>query len=84
MIDGVEGSHSRETDGKHGEVSLQSWVDGEATSGRVHASNVLNIVDFLEYHLLPIIPMFVVQMLSYQCMWLNSTIQINLLVIYTQ
>ena len=78
MVNGVEGSHSREANGKHGEVSLQPWVDGEATSSGVHASNILNIVDLLENHLVPIIPVLVVQVLSYQCVRLNCTIQVNL------
>ena len=74
----VKGSHPREADSKYREMSLQSRVNGKATSSRVHTGNILNIVDFLKDHLLSIIPMFVVKMLSDQCVRLNCAIQINL------
>ena len=78
MIDCVKGSHPWEADSKHREMTLQSRVNGKATSSRVHTGNILNIVDFLEDHLLSIIPMFVIKMLSDQCVRLNCAIQINL------
>ena len=37
-------------------TDLQAWVDGEAPCRRVHAGDVLNIVDLLQKHLGPVIP----------------------------
>lgn len=35
---------------------LQTWIDGEAASCRVHAGHVLNIVYFLQKQLITVIP----------------------------
>ena len=47
LVDSEEGIGFGETDGKYCEVSLKAWVDGEATSSRVHTGNILYIADFL-------------------------------------
>ncbi len=51
-------THTWETDCKDTEVSLQSWVDGEATSSGVHAGHILHIVDFFQSQLIAVIPAF--------------------------
>ena len=63
-VDGLEGVLPWEAHGKHTEVALQSRVDGEATSGGVHAGHVLHVVDLLEGQLLPVVPVLVVEVLS--------------------
>ena len=47
---------TREADGKHTEVSLQTRVDGERAGGGVHARHVLSVVDLLGDQLLPVVP----------------------------
>jgi len=47
---------AREADCKSCKVSLQSWVDGETSGSRVHAGDVLTIVNVLQDQLVPIVP----------------------------
>ena len=63
LINSSQRVHSWEADSKHTEVSLKTWIDGEASSSGIHACNILHIVYFLQQHFLTIIPMIVVQML---------------------
>lgn len=44
-------------DGKGGKMPLKSWIDGKATSSRIHTRNVLTVVDVLWSQLVSIIPM---------------------------
>ena len=60
------------------EVSLQSGVNGEATSSWIHTGHILDIANFLECHFLSVIPVGVVKMLSQQSVWLYSAIGIHL------
>ena len=59
-------------------MPLQSGVDGEATSGRVHGCHILHIVHLLESLLLSVVPVVVVQMLSDQCVGLHCAICVHL------
>ena len=56
LVDGLESLHAWETDSKDTEVALEARVDGEAASSRVHAGDVLDIVDLLQRELMAIIP----------------------------
>ena len=78
LVDVLQRVESRKRDGKHAEVSLQSRVDGEATSCRVHAADVLNVVHLLELQLDAVVPMLVVQMLADQCVRLDGAVCVNL------
>ena len=77
LVDGAKSLVCRETDRKHAEVSLEAWVDGEATSSRVHTGDILYVVDVLERELVAVVPVTVVKMLSYQCMRLYSTVCVH-------
>ena len=67
-------SVSGKTDSKDTKVSLKTRVNGEATSGGVHTGNVLYIMDLFERHLDPVVPVSVVEVLSYQCVGLYRTV----------
>ncbi len=56
VIDGLQGVHTREADGKDTEVPLESWVDGEAACGGVHAGHILDVVDLLQGELVSVVP----------------------------
>ena len=56
VVDGEERLLARENDGKGGKMTLQPWVHRETSSGRVHSSDVLCVVDFLGSELGPAVP----------------------------
>ena len=64
-VDGVEGFEGGEAEGQHGEVALQSGVDGKAAGRRVHGGHVLHILDLLQNVFLPVVPVIVVHMLQF-------------------
>ena len=61
------------------EVALESRVDGEAAGRRVHARYVLRIVDLLEGQLVAVVPVAVVEVLTYQSVWLDRIESVYLL-----
>ena len=48
LVDGFQSVHTRERNGENREMSLESGVDSERTGSRVHARDVLTVVDFLQ------------------------------------
>ncbi len=59
------------------EVPLQPCVDGEATSSGIHGGHILTVVDLFENLFGSVVPMIVVQMLSYECVWLYCAIRVH-------
>ena len=59
-------------------MSLQSGVNGKATSCWVHTGHILDIANLLECHFLSIVPVGVVKMLPQQSVWLYSAIGVHL------
>ena len=47
VVDGLKCVRTRLAERQDGEMPLQTRVDGEATGGRVHAGDVLRVVDLL-------------------------------------
>ena len=47
VVDGEERLLAGEAHGVRGKVTLKPWVDGEASRRRVHAGDVLDVVDVL-------------------------------------
>ena len=64
VVDGEQGGLFGEWNSNGPEVTLESGVDLERTSSRVHASCVQGILDILKSKLSAIIPMVVVLVLS--------------------
>ena len=77
LVDGAQCIHIWKTDSKDSKMSLEPWVDGEATGRWVHTSNILNIVDLLEDEFGPIVPVIIVHVLPYKGMRLYSAIGID-------
>lgn len=65
--------------GDDAEMSLQSWIDREATRGRVHTRHVLTVVDIFQRQFGPVVPVSVIQMLPYKSVRLNGSVAIYLL-----
>lgn len=59
-------------------MALQSRVDREASSRGIHTSNILTVVDLFKRKLSSVVPMVVVQMLSYKSVGLYCAIGVNL------
>jgi len=59
-----EGRLLWETNSKQPEMSLETWVNDERTSGWVHSCNQLGVLDILKGKLALIIPMLIISMLS--------------------
>ena len=64
-VGGVEGFEGGKAEGQHGEVALQSGVDGKAAGRRVHGGHVLHILNLLQNVFLPVVPVIVVHMLQF-------------------
>jgi len=60
------------------EVTQQARVDGEAAGGRVHARQILRVVDLFQRQLGPVVPVAVVQVLPDQRVRLDSEVRIHL------
>ena len=58
-------------------MALESGVNGETASRRIHAGHVLHIVDLLEGHLLAVVPVLVVQVLLDEGVGLHSAIRVH-------
>lgn len=59
-------------------ADLQSGVNGEATSSRVHAGHILGVVDLLQGQLGAVVPMAVVNVLSDQGVGLYCEVLVHL------
>lgn len=59
-------------------ADLQSGINGEATSGGVHAGHILGVVDLLKGQLGTVIPMAVVNVLSDQGVGLHREVLVHL------
>ena len=77
-VDGVQSVLAGEADGEHVEVAQQARVDGEAAGGRVHARQVLRVVDLLERQLGPVVPVTVVEVLADERVRLHREIRVHL------
>ena len=76
LIYSIESIHARKTDSKDTKMSLETRINGETTSSRIHASNVLDIVNLLEEELGPVIPVIIIQVLSNESVRLDSTVSV--------
>lgn len=63
---------AREVESKDTEVSLKSCVYGEVSGRLVHAGHVLSVRNLLQGQLVPVVPVSIIEMLSYQSVWLDS------------
>ena len=77
-VDRLQRFHAGKGDGEDGEVPLQTRVDGERTGRRIHCADVLAVVDLFQRQLLPIVPMFVVEMLTKKSVRLTRVVLIDL------
>lgn len=59
-------------------ADLQSGINGEATSGGVHAGHILGVVDLLKGQLGTVVPMAVVNVLSDQGVGLHREVLVHL------
>ena len=62
-VDGEQRLLTRKNNSKCCKMSLQSWIDCEASSSWIHAGNVLGVVDVLQSQFVPTVPVTVINML---------------------
>lgn len=78
-VNRLESIGSREADRKDGKVPLESRVDRKAPRRRIHAGDVLDIVDFLECDLDSVVPMVVVHVLTNERVGLDCSVLVHLI-----
>ena len=78
VVDGEERLWSWEDNREGGKVALQSWVDGETSSGGVHGGHVLCVVDLLQIELVPAVPVAIVHVLSDDCVRAHRPVAVDL------
>jgi len=78
VVDGRQRVCTGEAESKDTEVSLETSADGETAGSRIHARHVLRVVDVLQSQLAAIIPVTVVEMLTYQRVRLNGEVLVHL------
>ena len=76
-VDGLERVLSGKAQCEDAEVSLQSRVDGEAACSRVHAGDVLHVVNLLERQLHSVVPVIVVYVLPQQRVRLHCEVLVH-------
>ena len=78
VVDGVQSVLAGEAQCEYVEVSQQSRVDGEAACSRVHAWQILRVVDLLERQFGAVVPVSVVEMLSDEWVRLHGEVRVHL------
>ena len=78
VVDGVQSVLPGKADRKYIEVAQQTRVDGKAAGSRVHARQILRVVDLLERQLGPVVPVSVVEVLSDERVRLHGEIRVDL------
>ena len=78
VVNRLQSIRAWKAESENAEVALQASVDGEGSSGLVHARNILSVGNLLQGELVTIVPMAVVQMLTNQSVWLDSEKPVSL------
>lgn len=65
-------------DGECVKMSLQSRINAESASSRIHAGHKLTVLDDSERESAAIVPMAVVHELAYNLMWLHGSKSVHL------
>jgi len=65
-------------DSKYTEMALETWINCEAASCRIHTGHILTLMNVFQYQFITIIPMTIVKVLTDQRVRLHCSIGVYL------